>query len=290
MTSFADVIAILGRQIDADLTTLLAGSKLSERHDTQGGLVLVTPNPFAWEPLPPSLLKVQRRLRKDFEKFYAFMKLVLADEPGRVVEELDEHCQVIEAAINQDNGWMPNAEDYRVRSHNSINNIVKLLRRFDAEERTPLLIPDTNVLIDHPNFAAWQFDGIESFVVIIVPAVLQELDALKLKKDVAPKARRAIRRLQEIRTDGARLSRGITLDSGRITVRSFESDSQTERIVRWLDPNHADDRILGCVLEVMRREPFAPVALVTGDINLQNKADFAEVSFLEPPAPSDGAP
>ena len=39
----------------------------------------------------------------------------------------------------------------------------------------------------------------------------------------------------------------------------------------------------------MRKFPGRAVALVTRDINLQNKADFATVPFMEPPELDDGA-
>ena len=46
-----------------------------------------------------------------------------------------------------------------------------------------------------------------------------------------------------------------------------------------------DDRLLATVVEVMRLHPHSPVTLVTRDINLQNKAEFACIPFVEPPEP-----
>jgi hypothetical protein len=43
--------------------------------------------------------------------------------------------------------------------------------------------------------------------------------------------------------------------------------------------------LLAGVIEVMRIRPRSPVLLVTRDINLQNKAEFADVPFIEPPDP-----
>jgi hypothetical protein len=58
----------------------------------------------------------------------------------------------------------------------------------------------------------------------------------------------------------------------------------------WLDPTNDDDRLLASFLEVMRRFLHSPVILVTRDINLQNKAELAQVCFLEPPALPGAAP
>ena len=51
----------------------------------------------------------------------------------------------------------------------------------------------------------------------------------------------------------------------------------------WLSWDSADDRILAAMLELMRSSPGRAVALVTRDINLQNKAEFAHLPYLEPP-------
>jgi predicted ribonuclease YlaK len=53
----------------------------------------------------------------------------------------------------------------------------------------------------------------------------------------------------------------------------------------WLDAANDDDRLLASFLEVMRQFPHSAVLLVTRDINLQNKAEFANVCFIEPPEP-----
>jgi hypothetical protein len=53
----------------------------------------------------------------------------------------------------------------------------------------------------------------------------------------------------------------------------------------WLDPSNADDKILAAFIEVMRLRTAHPGFIVTRDINLQNKAEFARLPFLEPPEP-----
>ena len=53
----------------------------------------------------------------------------------------------------------------------------------------------------------------------------------------------------------------------------------------WLDANNDDDRIIASVVEMMRVRPRCEVVLVTRDINMQNKAEFARITFVEPPDP-----
>jgi predicted ribonuclease YlaK len=58
----------------------------------------------------------------------------------------------------------------------------------------------------------------------------------------------------------------------------------------WLDPNVKDDRIVAGVVELIREHPHCAVVIVTRDVNLQNKAAFAEIEFIEPPDPVSPTP
>jgi predicted ribonuclease YlaK len=53
----------------------------------------------------------------------------------------------------------------------------------------------------------------------------------------------------------------------------------------WLDAGNRDDRFIASVIEVMRAHPRSAVVIVTRDVNLQNKAEFASLPFVEPPDP-----
>jgi hypothetical protein len=283
LTSFADTLTSLSQQILADLDELLAKSKLSRRFERHGGhAVIVSAIPFKWDALPDDVLPVQRRVRKNFVKFCSYLELLLEDEPASVREMIGQHREIIDIAINQDDGAsMDKPDEYRTRAHNSIRNLMALLQRF-PKNTLPLLIPDTNVLIDNPHITKWRFDGIERFGVVLAPAVLAELDSLKRKKDVQAQARHAIRKVEEIAALGS-LRDGVNVD-GRMTVRWLDADATPE--INGLDKAQVDDRIIGCVLAVMRREPFAPAAVISGDVNLRNKADFAGIGYLAPPSSS----
>lgn len=51
----------------------------------------------------------------------------------------------------------------------------------------------------------------------------------------------------------------------------------------WLDPDSRDDRLLAACLELQGDRPEAALILVTGDLNLQNKADAVGLPYVEPP-------
>jgi predicted ribonuclease YlaK len=121
----------------------------------------------------------------------------------------------------------------------------------------------------------------------LTPTVLSELDQLKINHrnpDVRDKAERLIRQVKEYRRRG-RLADGVPIVAGVSTLQTIATEPKLEDSLPWLDPANNDDRFIAAVLEVMRLRPRAPVVLISRDINLQNKAEFAGLPFVEPPEP-----
>jgi len=50
-----------------------------------------------------------------------------------------------------------------------------------------VFVPDTNAMLFNPNLDQWVFDGHESLLLVLVPAVLAELDKLKIVSGGASK-------------------------------------------------------------------------------------------------------
>jgi predicted ribonuclease YlaK len=75
---------------------------------------------------------------------------------------------------------------------------------------------------------------------------------------------------------------GVIVD-GNITVLAIANEPQMQNAPSWLDPKVKDDRILASVLEVQSNHINSEVILVTGDINLLNKADAMGIQHGELP-------
>jgi predicted ribonuclease YlaK len=154
------------------------------------------------------------------------------------------------------------------------------------------VVPDTNALIFNPDLEKWKFDGTPQFTMVLIPAVLSELDSLKVNhrvETVREKAEKIISRIKEYRRRAAaavgRLTDGVVVVTGVSNIIAIAVEPKMEASLPWLDPASKDDQILASVIEVMRMRPRSPVLLVTRDINLQNKAEFANIPFVEPPDP-----
>jgi predicted ribonuclease YlaK len=56
-----------------------------------------------------------------------------------------------------------------------------------------------------------------------------------------------------------------------------------DNTLKWLNVENTDDRIIASVLEIQKENPSSIIVLATSDINLQNKAEMANLPFVEPP-------
>jgi predicted ribonuclease YlaK len=146
-------------------------------------------------------------------------------------------------------------------------------------------VPETNSLLANTDPTAYRdIAGQKAFVFMLLPTVLGELDKLKVEHrnpDVREKARKVIDRIKGWRRQGA-LVDGITVDKS-IKVKAASREPDLKKTLSWLDPRNNDDRIIASVLTLQSESPSAQVILVSGDINLLNKADVAMIETAELP-------
>jgi predicted ribonuclease YlaK len=114
---------------------------------------------------------------------------------------------------------------------------------------------------------------------VLVPQVLRELDALKMRRDIGPKAESVIRRIKEYARRGDSFV-GVPI-AGAMQMREVAIDPVMSDTLPWLQAGHADDQLLASVLELRCEDLNAVVALATRDRNLQNKARLARCPYLD---------
>ena len=73
--------------------------------------------------------------------------------------------------------------------------------------------------------------------------------------------------------------------TGKIGLKSIAVEPDMNNSLSWLDTSNNDDRFIASFIEVLRENPDSIVQLVTNDLNLQNKMEFARLPYIEPPNP-----
>lgn len=141
-----------------------------------------------------------------------------------------------------------------------------------------LAVLDANVLIHYRFFPEidWCTElGVPQVTLVILPAVVHELDERKWSKSEQPakKARSVLSRLREI-DDGGRIREGTSLSMPLHLC-------QVDPAAHGLNPGSGDDRILAQTLALRASQPEHAVVLVTADTGLSLKATSRGIHVRE---------
>jgi len=248
------------------------------------GVVVIGWSPWRWAPLPNA---AQRHVGEADRAWLSFNELaeqaVSATAPKRT-RALEQADHLLRRIIDQDDGWHGAPGDsiaqIRERVAKSLDGVLELVSALPSAhgESRNLLVPDTNALLFKPELATWNPPHGE-WTVVLVPQVLRELDALKMRPGVGDKAAGVIRRIKEYARRGDTFS-GVPL-APRLRLREVAVDADMTKTLSWLRAQHGDDELLASVLELRWTDLSSVVAIATRDRNLQNKARMARVPYLD---------
>jgi len=253
----------------------------------RGSMIISTNGDMGWDKLDVEARQLQARALRDYERFHSLCSILLLSVSTDGREALKDADDEVREAIDQHGlTWSKTTTEVYDKVANRLLSVVKTLRGlYDASRGAALFVPDTNALLANVDLETWRFPDISPFVLMLTPTVLAELDSLKINhrnEVVREKSEGLITRIKGYRARGNLLD-GVPLKRGVSELRSIAVEPDMNETLPWLDPANDDDRFIASVIEVMRQHPHSPVALVTRDINMQNKAAFASLPFFEPP-------
>lgn len=166
-----------------------------------------------------------------------------------------------------------------------VQSLEDLSRLDDELEDEVLVLADTNALIDYPDLANYHL-GLPRVRLVLVSAILKELDLLKRRHDkhsnVREQAKRLIRTLAQW-GDRGDILRGSAI-SERVMLMTRANEPQPETVPNWLDLEVADDRFIGSALELFWEHPKAKVLVATGDFAVVVKARNAGLGAVYAPS------
>lgn len=158
------------------------------------------------------------------------------------------------------------------------------LSLFIEPEIKACIVPDTNCIVQFPDPISYKnVCSSSKFEFIILPTILSELENQKnnhRNQVYKKKVKSVITRLKGYRNQGDVL-KGIIVDK-TITVKMIATEPDFAKTLKWLNPIVNDDKIIASTLELQIEYPSNQIILVTGDINLQNKAQMANLTVVDP--------
>jgi hypothetical protein len=287
MKTVGENLKDFSKKIKDLLAELIQTHSEIHRWNTPGNGVLVLGGDYAWRELQLEGKRVQSKVLNEYRHFHAIIKTLIQNQPMDQLSDLDEYHKTLLAIIEQ-NGpiYTPDKNAELNDAISALDCLMSLLDNlYESGEREYIFVVDTNALIYNPALENWSYSGIPVFTIALTPITLSELDALKINHknmDVRKKAERLIKQIKDYRGRG-RLSEGVPLRRNEITLKTYAKEPNMVNTLPWLQENNNDDRLLAYLIEIMRNNIRSKVILITRDINLQNKAEYARLPFLEPP-------
>lgn len=270
-------------KIETEAKSLLIDHSKIYRWNEPGSMV-ITANNYSYQKLSDEGKQLQSKVLSDYKKVHAIIEILLLEQPKDVKRKLKEATNRTLKILEQENTWIKSTNEAFEKLKESLEKESLLLNGiYDYSNGNFILIPDTNVLLSKPNLTEWNFQDIKKFCLVLTPTVLSELDELKVThrvESVREKSQKIIRQIKEFRRRG-RLTEGVVVVKDKSEIIAIATEPDFTSTLDWLLPDNNDDRLIASSLEVMRRYPKSPVILVTGDINLQNKAELAQIPIKD---------
>ncbi|MCY3820763.1 MAG: PIN domain-containing protein [Gammaproteobacteria bacterium] len=248
-------------------------------------VVIIAPEYYWGERTVRQVAQLQA-IKRDYEEWIEGLHSVFRSASNEVRAEIERADGLYRMWLEFDQNWSlgQDPNDNEARFRNDASRFDRLVDILDSAPRVGVIvIPDTNSIVEHPDPNDYGVvAGSDRFTVVLLPTVLSELDELKTlhrNPEFRDKAKKTIARIKGWRMQGS-LRDGVAVN-GTITVRAVPRDPKMHDSLSWLDPTIEDDRIIASVLEVQAANPSDRVVLVTGDINLLNKAEAAGVDHAE---------
>lgn len=241
--------------------------------------IVIGVHPFSWSKKDE---KNQIKAKNLYEKFNNNFELLRVQANPTLLKKIQKSDKWIENIIDQNKapGSIQSAKSNLLAN---VNVYKQFLSYFKVENKSVFIIPDTNSIIQFPEPKSYRkITEKNNFNFIILPTVLSELDKLKMthrSDDFRKKVSSVIKRLKGFRKQGNILD-GVIVDKS-ILVKMIATEPKFDKTLNWLDSKNNDDRIVANALELQVSYPGDKVVLITSDINLQNKAELANLTVFD---------
>ena len=258
-------------------------------YDPQNDLefVRVCGSEYRWKELNNEGKQIQNKLLKEYKEFINLVLVLIKGVSKNMKNEFEECSSEILSYIEQNQQvWVESTGDILSKVSECIDKQMEVVDSlYDPKEGSLIMVPDTNALLSNPDIENWKFKDVTKFNLLLVPTVSSELDELKVNHNnvnIREKCKKIIRKLSEYRRRGT-LTEGVPVIKDKIWVKAIAVEPDFNNTLSWLDIQNNDDRILASFIEIMSLHPKSIIILVTNDLNLQNKAEFARIPWVPSP-------
>jgi hypothetical protein len=184
------ILAQQAQELTARLRALMAQSGVTRRYEDAGGgyFAIATARPFKWTTLPTSARPLQNQLRRSYQQFADLVNALLADQPTSIREGVASAHERFLRVIDQDDSTThETVEANEDEALGILRRAVQLVsERSSGDPHEALLVPDTNAFYAATALEHWTFAECDRFAIMLVPAIVSEIDRHKNRRASEP--------------------------------------------------------------------------------------------------------
>jgi hypothetical protein len=262
--------------------SLLDKSSLKPSINSNATIVFLGPD-RPWGELDEESKRFQTKIYNEYNHLIEVGRSILVNALPECKDKFEKEVDSILGKIEQKTYTLHDSivqvtEDFKRSLENQIESVNSIYGKLGLGR---VLIPDTNVFIANPDIHLYKIPC--KSCILILPTILGELDKLKVEhgnENVRKKAAKTIKNLKEYRRRGKLLD-GVKI-TDKLTAYTIAVEPKFEGKPSWLDPSNNDDRFIATCFEVAAKYPDSEMSILTLDINMQNKAEFALFPYVDP--------
>lgn len=293
MKTYIEQLLVDIEEIEREFIDILSQSKIRLRSKNVNPWAqawsdnVITPPVYQeWLELEPELYKKHQSIIIKYELWYTRIHPLFEYIPPIKRSEFSGDIDQLKYyLVNRSIGRVPVNVPTAIQEFQTTVNLAKRIFPFlsTIKATNPILIPDTNVVIEFTNFEEYANKlNLPKCIIIIIPVIITELDALKsgrINSDLMSKISNAIRTISSLRQKGDVL-RGVEINEQTVFMMHAKEPNFEDK-PKWLDLNNYDDRIIATAMEIQQEYPTTIIELLSNDMNLQNKCAIINIPCLE---------
>jgi hypothetical protein len=237
---------------------------------------------YQWDKLSASGRDIQEQLLREYNRLSDQLHFLAAHLPTEQQRVLETASATVFAIINQTgNSFSLDKEELFYGATRSLDLQLQIVAAaYEVLDSQYLLIPDIAALVANPEIEQWKFEGMERFKLLLLPAIVNELDenttnAVQVKNKIKNKILEYAKR--------GNIAVGVNINSN-IVIKFAGNIKEIKETLPELDVQNRLDQLLAAYFEIVRNNPHSQVMLITNNPALQERARIAKVSYLAAPA------
>lgn len=237
---------------------------------------------YQWDKLNAAGRDIQEQLLQEYNSLSEQIDFLAAYLPNEQQRALEAASARICAVITQTgNSFSLDKEELFYHATRALElQLQTVSAAYEILDSQCLIIPDITALVANPEIEEWKFEGIESFKVLLLPAIVAELDenttnTIQIKNKLKSK-------ILEYAKQG-NIAVGVNINRN-IVIKFAGNIKEIKETLPELDVHNQLDQLLAAYFELVRTNPHSPVLLITNNPALQERARVAKVSYLPAPA------